>query len=51
MSILSLNAASSSLKFGLYSESARQHLLRREIDWPRGNRDEAGLLVQAYFAG
>ncbi|MGA2747164.1 MAG: acetate kinase [Verrucomicrobiota bacterium] len=46
MSILALNAGSSSLKFGLFSADTCERLLAGEIDWASGDRQKAQLVVQ-----
>jgi acetate kinase len=46
MSILAINAGSSSLKFGLFNEPDCAPLVTGEIDWADGNRDEAQLIVR-----
>ena len=46
MSILAINAGSSSLKFGLYDNEAHDRIAEGEIDWADGNRNEATLNVQ-----
>jgi len=46
MSILAINAGSSSLKFGLFGDDACERLVTGEIDWANGNREQAQLLVR-----
>ncbi len=43
MSILAINAGSSSVKFGLFDVGATESLLRGEIDWANGDRTQARL--------
>ena len=45
MTILALNAGSTSLKFGLF-DAAREPLLAGAIDWSGGRRREAGLTLR-----
>jgi acetate kinase len=46
VSILAINAGSSSLKFGLFSEENCERLVTGEIDWAGGNREQAQLVVR-----
>ena len=46
MSILALNAGSSSLKFALFSDDAGERLLSGEIDWAGGDRRQAQLIIR-----
>ena len=46
MSILSINAGSSSLKFGLFSDGPCEPLVTGEIDWAGGDRQKAQLTVR-----
>jgi len=46
MSILAINAGSSSLKFGLFDADASAVLLEGDIDWAQGDRQRARLTVQ-----
>jgi acetate kinase len=46
MSILVINAGSTSLKFGLFDADAREALLSGSIDWPGGDRHRAKLAVR-----
>jgi len=46
MSILALNAGSSSLKFGLFDDNDCAPLMTGEFDWADGNLDEAQLTVR-----
>jgi acetate kinase len=46
MSILSINAGSSSLKFGLFSDGLCEPLVTGEIDWAGGDRQKAQLTVR-----
>jgi len=46
MSILAINAGSSSLKFGLFDDHDCASLVTGEIDWADGNREEAQLIVR-----
>jgi len=46
MSILVINAGSTSLKFGLFDADARAALLSGSIDWPGGDRQRARLAVR-----
>ena len=48
MSILALNAGSSSLKFGLFDDQAREHVVTGEIDWANGDRQQAQLVVRPH---
>ena len=47
MSILVLNAGSTSLKFGLFELEAQQSLLSGSLDWADGNRAQATFLLTA----
>src|ERR1035437_1450009 len=46
MSTLAINAGSSSLKFGLFSDETCERLVSGEIDWADGNRNQAQLIIQ-----
>lgn len=46
MSILALNAGSSSLKFGLFSDVACERLISGDIDWAGGDQGQAQLTVR-----
>jgi acetate kinase len=46
MSILALNAGSSSLKFGLFNNDACERLLTGEIDWAGGDRQQAQMVIR-----
>ena len=46
MSILVINAGSSSLKFGLFREQSCDRLIAGQIDWANGDRQQAHLLVR-----
>ncbi len=46
MSVLALNAGSSSLKFGVFSEAIREPLVLGEIDWAAGDRQSARLALR-----
>ena len=46
MSILVINAGSTSLKFGLFDADARESLLSGSIDWPGGDRQRARLALR-----
>ncbi len=46
MSILAINAGSSSLKFGLFDGPDCAALVTGELDWADGNREEAQLIVR-----
>jgi acetate kinase len=46
MSTLAINAGSSSLKFGLFSDDTCERLLTGEIDWAGGDRQQAYLVVR-----
>ena len=46
MSILIINAGSSSLKFGLFREQSCDRLIAGQIDWANGDRQQARLLVR-----
>ena len=46
MSILAINAGSSSLKFGLFSDDTCEPLISGEIDWVSGDRQQAQLVVR-----
>lgn len=43
MSILVINAGSTSLKFGVFDAEAREALVSGSIDWPQGDRERAAL--------
>ena len=45
MSILVINAGSTSLKFGLFDADARERLVWGTIDWAGGNRQQASFLL------
>jgi len=46
MSTLAINAGSSSLKFGLFSDDTCERLVTGEIDWAGGDRQQAQLVVR-----
>jgi acetate kinase len=46
MSILVINAGSTSLKFGLFDAEARESLVSGSIDWADGNRQRARFLLR-----
>jgi acetate kinase len=46
MSILAINAGSSSLKFGLFDDDGGANLVSGELDWADGNRQQAQLVVR-----
>ena len=46
MSLLAINAGSSSLKFGLFHAETCERLVAGEIDWASGNRQEAHLVMR-----
>jgi len=46
MSILVINAGSTSLKFGLFDAEARESLASGSIDWADGNRQQARFLLR-----
>jgi acetate kinase len=46
VSILAINAGSSSLKFGLFDDETCEPLVTGEIDWAGGNREQAQLVVR-----
>jgi acetate kinase len=46
MSILVINAGSTSLKFGLFDAEARETLVSGSIDWADGNRERARFLLR-----
>ena len=46
MSILVINAGSTSLKFGLFDGEARETLVSGTIDWADGNRQRAQFLLR-----
>jgi acetate kinase len=46
MSILVINAGSTSLKFGLFDAGARETLVSGSIDWADGNRRQARFLLR-----
>jgi acetate kinase len=48
MGILGINAGSSSLKFGLFSDDACERLISGEIDWASGDRRQARLTVKPH---
>lgn len=48
MSLLALNAGSSSLKFGLFDDEARERFVTGEIDWAGGDRQQAELVVRPH---
>ena len=47
MSILVLNAGSTSLKFGLFEREAQRPLLSGSLDWADGNREQAQFVLAA----
>jgi acetate kinase len=51
MSILAINAGSSSLKFGLFDNKDCARLVAGQIDWASGDRQEAQLTVWSSAAG
>lgn len=51
MSILVINAGSTSLKFGLFDSEARGALLEGSIDWSGGDKQQARLVVRCSKAG
>ena len=46
MSLLAINAGSSSLKFGLFNDETCERLVVGEIDWASGDRQEAHLVMR-----
>ena len=46
MSTLAINAGSSSLKFGLFSDETCERLVSGEIDWAGGDRQQAQLVMR-----
>ena len=46
MSTLAINAGSSSLKFGLFSDDTCERLVTGEIDWAGGDRQQAQLVLR-----
>ena len=46
MSTLAINAGSSSLKFGLFSDDTCERLVTGEIDWAGGDRQQAQLVMR-----
>ena len=46
MSILALNAGSTSLKFGLFDDHSCERLIMGEVDWASGDRRQAKLVVR-----
>jgi acetate kinase len=46
MSLLAINAGSSSLKFGLFQDETCERLAAGEIDWASGDRQEAHLVMR-----
>ena len=46
MSLLAINAGSSSLKFGLFQDPTCERLVAGEIDWACGDRQQAHLVVR-----
>jgi len=47
MSILVINAGSTSLKFGLFDAAARECTMSGSVDWISGNRQRAELTLHA----